>query len=92
MVIILPIAFLMKREYLKSKKGKKSKNMENAPNDKFLTSVKVGPKGQITIPKEARDMFDIKEGETLIVLGDKQRGIAIMKADAFYAVAEEKIK
>lgn len=60
--------------------------------DKFIVSVKVGPKGQITIPKEAREMFDIKEGETLMVLGDKNRGIAILKADAFYAVAEGQTK
>lgn len=60
--------------------------------DKFIVSVKVGPKGQITIPKEAREMFDIKEGEILMVLGDKDRGIAILKADEFYSLAEEKIK
>lgn len=52
--------------------------------DKFIVSVKVGPKGQITIPKEARDMFDIKEGDSLMVLGDKSRGIAILKADDLY--------
>lgn len=51
--------------------------MEKSLTDKFIVSVKVGPKGQITIPKEAREMFDIKEGETLMVLGDKKRGIAI---------------
>ena len=66
--------------------------MDKALSDKFIVSVKVGPKGQITIPKEAREMFDIKEGETLMVLGDKKRGIAILKANAFYEVAEEKIK
>lgn len=61
-------------------------------NEKFLVSVKVGPKGQITIPKEARDMFDIKEGETLMVLGDKEKGIVILKADQFYKIAEEKMR
>lgn len=66
--------------------------MEKSLTDKFIVSVKVGPKGQITIPKEAREMFDIKEGETLMVLGDKKRGIAILKADAFYNVAENQIK
>ena len=60
--------------------------------DKFIVSVKVGPKGQITIPKEARDMFDIKEGETLFVLGDKQRGIAILNADSIYDVMENNKK
>ena len=62
--------------------------MEIKKEDRFIVSVKVGPKGQITIPKEARDMFDIKEGETLMVMGDKERGIAILKADFFYNMME----
>ena len=55
---------------------------------RFIVSVKVGPKGQITIPIEARKMFDIKEGETLMVMGDPERGIALLKADLFYAIME----
>ena len=66
--------------------------MDDVMKDKFIVSVKVGPKGQITIPKEARDMFDIKEGDTLFVLGDKQRGIAILKADSIYDVMENNKK
>ena len=58
--------------------------MNKVNEDRFIVSVKVGPKGQITIPKEARKMFDIKEGDTLMVMGDKDRGLAIMKADFFY--------
>ena len=58
--------------------------------ERFIVSVKVGPKGQITIPKEARNMFDIKEGDTLMVLGDKVRGIAIVKDDVFYKIMEGK--
>ena len=64
--------------------------MKEATNERFIVSVKVGPKGQITIPKEAREMFDIKEGETLMVMGDKKRGIAILKSDVFYKIMEEK--
>ena len=63
--------------------------MKKVENDRFIVSVKVGPKGQITMPKEARDMFDIKEGETLLVMGDKTRGIAILKADQFYSMMED---
>ena len=63
--------------------------MENS-NERFLVSVKVGPKGQITIPKEARKMFDIKEGDTLMVMGDKNKGIALIKADVFYNYMEDK--
>ena len=57
--------------------------------ERFIISVKVGPKGQITIPVEARKMFDINEGDTLMVMGDKQRGIALLKADLFYKMMED---
>lgn len=40
-------------------------------------TIKVGEKGQFVIPKEARDMFGIKPGDTLLVMADKDRGIAI---------------
>ncbi|MCR5693156.1 MAG: AbrB/MazE/SpoVT family DNA-binding domain-containing protein [Bacilli bacterium] len=63
--------------------------MTEVYQDRFIVSVKVGPKGQITIPKEARDMFDIKEGETLMVMGDKKRGIALLKTDLFYSIMED---
>ena len=71
-----------------SKKSKKGKNMKKEKDNRFIVSVKVGPKGQITIPKEARDMFDIKEGDTIMVMGDEKRGIALLKADLFYKIME----
>ncbi len=64
--------------------------MKEIKDDRFIVSVKVGHKGQITIPKEARDMFDIKEGDTLMVMGDKEKGIALLKADIFYGLMEDK--
>lgn len=65
--------------------------MKKIEEDRFIVSVKVGPKGQITVPALARKMFDIKEGDTLMVMGDRSRGgIAIMKADAFYDLMGEK--
>lgn len=64
--------------------------MKQNTEERFIVSVKVGPKGQITIPSEARKMFDIKEGETLMVMGDKQKGIAILKADIFYSLVGDK--
>ena len=63
--------------------------MEKVQENRFIVSVKVGPKGQITIPKEARSLFNIKEGDTLMVMGDIKRGIALLKADAFYSLMEE---
>lgn len=49
---------------------------------------KVGEKGQIVIPKEARDVFDIKPGDSLLMLGDTNQGIALVKTDIFQAVAD----
>ena len=62
--------------------------MDKIDNDRFIVSVKVGPKGRITIPVEARKMFDIKEGDTIMVMGDKERGLALLKTDLFYALME----
>ena len=53
------------------------------PKGQYAWTVKVGEKGQIVIPKEARDIFDINPGDTLIVLGDEKQGIAIPPKDAF---------
>ena len=60
--------------------------MKKVSEDRFIVSVKVGPKGQITIPVQARKMFDIKEGDTLMVLGDIERGLALVKDEAFYSL------
>jgi AbrB family looped-hinge helix DNA binding protein len=52
-------------------------------------SVKVGERGQVVIPKEAREIFDIKPGDILLVLGDVERGIALVKADALQEFAQK---
>lgn len=44
-------------------------------------TVKIGERGQIVIPKEAREVFDIKPGDNLLLVGDEEKGIAIVKAD-----------
>ena len=50
--------------------------------------VKVGDKGQVVIPKEARKVYDIKPGDSLILLGD-QRGMALLKTELFQAVIDQ---
>ena len=49
--------------------------------NKYIGISKVGEKGQIVIPKEARKMFDIKPGDSLVILCDKKKGMAILKSD-----------
>ena len=49
------------------------------PRYRFAASVKVGEKGQFVVPKEIREMFDIQPGDTLLLLADTKRGIAVVK-------------
>ena len=55
----------------------------NGPEGKYAWTATVGEKGQIVIPKQAREIFGIKPGDTLLLLGDEQRGIAIPPKGAF---------
>lgn len=60
-----------------------------APRGKhFLGGVCVNDRGQIVIPKKARDLFGIMPGDTLIVLADEDSGIALMKSDRFAEFAK----
>lgn len=56
---------------------------------KYVGISKVGEKGQIVIPKEAREMFDIKPGDSLIILCDKDQGMAIVKSDIIESIGDE---
>ena len=47
------------------------------PKGKYAWTATVGEKGQIVIPKQAREIFNINPGDTLVILGDEKRGIAI---------------
>lgn len=51
--------------------------MNEAPEGKFIAMVKVGSKGQIVIPKEARDLFGLKAGDSLVLMADRDQGIAL---------------
>ncbi len=64
----------------------------NKPKGKYAWTAKVGEKGQIVIPKEAREVFNIKPGDTLILLGDELQGIAILKQEMLVKFAETILK
>lgn len=72
------------------------KDVSIAPKDKhiFGTTV-IGTRGQVVIPKSARDMLEMQVGDTLIVLGDTNpdtKGIALVPADAFLKAAKDTLE
>ncbi len=59
------------------------------PKGKHLFGmVTVGDKGQIVIPAKARKIFDINPGDSLVVLGDEEQGLAILKSESILALAD----
>lgn len=62
--------------------------MEKEQPKLHMSSVKVGPKGQIVIPKEVREMFAIKPGDTLVLLANSSRGIALQCPEVMSEIAD----
>ncbi len=58
---------------------------------RFAGTVKVGERGQIVIPKEIREMFGIKAGDSLLVLADSRDGIAILQDDDLFAQFQSRL-
>ena len=62
--------------------------MQEKDGKNLFGVVKVGDKGQIVIPKDARKIYDIKPGDTLMMLGD-ERGIALLKTEIFQGIINQ---
>ena len=56
---------------------------------RIFGTAKVGDRGQIVIPKEAREFFDIKPGDTLLILGNSETGLIVTKPDALNDLAPQ---
>lgn len=64
----------------------------DAPKGKHIFgTVKIGEKGQIVIPKEAREIFHMQPGDSLVVLGDEATGLALVKNDVFLSQVADAI-
>lgn len=69
------------------------KHVLGLPSGKYIFgTAKVGEKGQIVIPKEARNLFGINSGDTLLILGDEKTGIIVTKPDVMSEVAMKVFK
>ncbi len=73
--------------------NKKTASNGNKPVNKdqklFIWSTKMGEKGQIVIPKEAREVFNINKGDCLLLFGDTDKGIAIAKQEDYLDFAKK---
>ena len=69
----------------------RSDTMKSTRRDErhYMSSVRVGPKGQIVIPKEAREMFGIEPGDLLVLLADKKRGIALQTPEKLHPMLKQ---
>ena len=66
------------------------KHLLGKPKGKHIFgTAKVGEKGQIVIPKEARQIFGVKPGDTLLILGDEETGIIVTKPDVLRDAADD---
>ena len=61
----------------------------NLHEGKYAWMIKIGEKGQFVIPKEARELFDLKPGDEILVLGDIERGIAIPPKEKQQAIVKQ---
>ncbi len=60
------------------------------PNGKHIFGiVNIGDKGQIVIPKKAREVFGLQPGDQLLVLGDEEQGLALVKASQLMGFATD---
>lgn len=84
-ISITCITFTTRRLYMK----------QDFPEGKFLSAVKIGAKGQIVIPKEVRDMFGFKPGDSVLLMADKTQGVALQPfsfAEVFWQAARNVMK
>ena len=52
-------------------------------------TAKVGDRGQIVIPKEARELFGIRPGDTLLILGEENKGLIVSRPELLRDLADQ---
>ena len=67
--------------------GKHILGKQNAP--RVFGTAKVGDRGQIVIPKEARELFGIKPGDTLLILGEADTGLIVSRPEVLDSLADQ---
>ena len=65
------------------------KHILGKAKQRVFGTAKVGDRGQIVIPKEARDLYGIKPGDTLLLLGDKETGLIVTRPEVLNSLANQ---
>ena len=60
-----------------------------ANSQRVFGTAKVGDRGQIVIPKEAREMFHIRPGDTLLILGEEEKGLIVSRPELLRELADQ---
>lgn len=58
-------------------------------SQRVFGTAKVGDRGQIVIPKEAREMFGIRSGDTLLILGEEEKGLIVSRPELLRELADQ---
>lgn len=58
-------------------------------SQRVFGTAKVGDRGQIVIPKEARELFNIRPGDTLLILGEENKGLIISRPELLRDLANQ---
>lgn len=62
---------------------------KGVPDGRWISTVRLGPKSQIVIPKEVREMFSLGPGDTLLLMADRERGIALVDPEVYAEVIDK---
>ena len=68
------------------------RNIRGMTQEEVAEVIGISRQGQIVIPKAARDTFHLSEGDRLVVLGDEEQGIALIKAEVFEERMQEALR
>lgn len=63
--------------------------LAKANTKRVFGTAKVGDRGQIVIPKEARELFNIQPGDTLLILGEENKGLIISRPELLKDIADQ---
>ena len=63
--------------------------LAKANSRRVFGTAKVGDRGQIVIPKEARELFNIKSGDTLLILGEENKGLIVSRPELLRDIADQ---